>query len=153
MVKTSTPHGCPPFPFGRLSLSSLVLKLPHAESDDSSNGTKFGHEQGHLRPPEKEDCNDDDVLHGDLDQEMLTWNGDHLSIKISCPSRSLVFKYLVHQGPYYSNVSYIKVLSIQIFNHLENQGPRYSTIFVRHGPKYSTFFYQGSKHPNMLMIH
>ena len=52
VVKTSTPQGCPPFPFGRLSLSSLVLKLHHAESVDSSNGTKFCQEQGHLRPPE-----------------------------------------------------------------------------------------------------
>ena len=35
-------------------------------------------EQGHLRPPEKENCNDVDVQ-GDLVQEMLTWNGDHLN--------------------------------------------------------------------------
>ena len=53
MVKTSTPQGCPPFPFGRLSLSSFVLKLHHAESVDSSNGTKFCQEQGHLRSPRR----------------------------------------------------------------------------------------------------
>ena len=58
-------------------------------------------------------------------------SGGKTSAASICPLRSLVFKSDVHQGPKYSNILSIKVLSIQIscplrslvFKYLVHQGP------------------------------